>query len=184
MTGERTLHEQFIAWLKKHGFVWFHSRMDKPTSQACGDPDFIVVKGRTCAFVEFKMPKGKLSEAQERRFSGLGQAGACVCVAKDLGAAIAHVEAEFSQGGDAKCGSMIQVHQCQSKTGTTLERSSSNGADQSNPASAPSRLYIAHSKNLGDVVVARNLEGHLGAIRLASGADLENLPRLTGAVVI
>lgn len=155
MTGEKQLHEQVIAYLKRHGYAWFRSRMDKATSMACGDPDFIIVKGDKVAFVEMKMPKGKVSAVQHQRFDELHRAGCTVKIARDAADAIRYIETVM--GGNADLGHPE--------------------TPESHPEPA-SHIWITNSKALGDVVVARSQTGVLGAIRLATAADKANLSRL------
>lgn len=175
MRSEKDLHMAFSAWLRKQGIPYFHSRMDAKTSQACGDPDYICVFNGNCALVEFKWLKGKLSPAQKQRIEELETAGNAVCVAYDLQTAISHIESVFgsnavlghpgasgqalSEGGDEPCAEIGVTRQRQS--------SASNGAGQSNPEPAP-KLWLAKSRDLGDVVVERNPQtGAMGFRRLA-----------------
>lgn len=62
---ESLLHNQIIAECKRRGWIYFHSRMDKPTGATIGTPDFILAAdgGRTF-FIECKAAVGKLSTAQ------------------------------------------------------------------------------------------------------------------------
>lgn len=63
---EAKLHEQIIADCQRRGWYYVHSRMDQPTTQEAGTPDFIIYaeNGRNFA-VECKARKGKLSATQQ-----------------------------------------------------------------------------------------------------------------------
>ena len=82
MRGERAIHDELSAWLKREGYVYFHSRMDAKTSTQVGDPDFVIARGQRVAFVEIKTQHGKLSKEQLRRHEELANAGCVVKVAR------------------------------------------------------------------------------------------------------
>lgn len=83
----------------------------------------------------------------------------------------------LSEGGDATCPQESNGGQIE---GLTQQPRTSNGAGQSNPEPAP-KLWLAKSRDLGDVVVQRNPEGHMGFVRLAKAEDF-TLPRWTEAL--
>lgn len=151
------MHREFEAWLKRNGYAFFHSRMDRPTSQQCGDPDFLVVKGQTCAFCEMKTSKGKVSPAQMARIAQLVAAGCLVKIARNVEEAIEHIESVF---GSKRAGEAYSA--------------------PNEPSSAPPepKFWVTHSRSLGDVVVCKGGNGDLAAIRLATAADCAGLPRL------
>lgn len=62
---EKDLHEQIIQECKTRGWFYVHSRMDKPTTTACGVTDFIIATrhGRTL-WIEVKRPGSKLTPSQ------------------------------------------------------------------------------------------------------------------------
>ncbi|MBA3351648.1 MAG: hypothetical protein H0U23_04340 [Blastocatellia bacterium] len=128
MRSERELHDQFSAWLRKNGYAWFHSRMDKPTSMTCGDPDFAVFRDTGVAFFEMKVGRNKLSRAQEKRVAELEAAGCPVFVVRTLEDAIGHVERIW--GPEA-----------------------ATEAPAKPVAPASEKLYAASSRDLGDIVV-------------------------------
>ena len=152
MRGERAIHEALNAWLRREGYAWFRSRMDQRTSTSVGDPDFVIARGQRVAFVEIKTQHGKLSKEQLRRHEELAQAGCIVKVARSLEDAIQWVDHEM------------------------------NGV-KAEPAPQPSQkpvFWISYwAKGGKDVVVARDLTGELGFIRIASELDKERFPRLT-----
>lgn len=163
MTGEKALHDQFCAWLKRNGYVWRRDRMDKRTTAATGsEPDFWVAKGNRVAMVEMKVGKNRTSPEQDKRFDELAQAGCTVRIARTLEQAVAHIESEFGSGA---------------------------ATEPPAASSAPSRpfleqeFYWTHSSSLAcAVVVAKNRDGHWGAIRIAKPEDLERLARLPQGV--
>jgi Holliday junction resolvase-like predicted endonuclease len=152
MRGERAIHDELSAWLKREGYVFFHSRMDAKTSTSVGDPDYVIARGQRVAFVEIKTHHGKLSPAQHRRHDELARAGCVVKVARSLEDAVKWVEHEM------------------------------NGV-KAEPVATPSEkpvFWVAYWPVGGkDVVVARDLTGELGFIRIASDLDKERFPRLT-----
>lgn len=189
--GEKSLHQQFEAWLRKHGIPWSHDRMDKKTSAKDADPDFRCYRTGRVAFVEFKHGKNKLSAAQVSRIEELKAAGCHVCVAYDLETAIQHVQTALgiendvqeppeaqkqalSEGGDAPC-------PCTS-TETMLGCSS---ADQQFKPLVCAGVPIATSANfriakiLGtDWVIAPDVDGVWDRIRRASALDIANFKRV------
>ena len=112
----------------------------------------LIARGQRVAFVEIKTQHGKLSKEQLRRHEELANAGCVVKVARSLEDAIQWVDHEM------------------------------NGV-KAEPASPPSQkpvFWIAYWPTGGkDVVVARDLTGDLGFIRIASDLDKERFPRLT-----
>ena len=153
MKGEQAIHEELVAYLKREGYAFFHSRMDQRTSTQVGDPDFVICRNARAAFIELKMPKGILSPAQVARHAELARAGCAVMVARSLEEAVAWIVAEF--GGEQPRELPIPTQQ---------------------PAPV---FFIAHWKTANkDVVVARDLKGDLGFIRLATDLDKGRFPRL------
>lgn len=65
VTREKDLHEQIINECKNRGWFYVHSRMDLPTTTACGVTDFVIATtdGRTL-WIECKRAGGKLTPAQ------------------------------------------------------------------------------------------------------------------------
>lgn len=63
---EREIHDQIITLLKRIGWPYFHSRMDKPTTNQLGCPDFIIAapNGYTL-WVEVKTQNGKQTPEQQ-----------------------------------------------------------------------------------------------------------------------
>lgn len=63
---EKDLHEQIIQECKTRGWFYVHSRMDMPTTTACGVTDFIIATsdGRTL-WIEVKRKGGKVTPAQQ-----------------------------------------------------------------------------------------------------------------------
>lgn len=62
---ESLLHNQIICECKRRQWIYFHSRMDRPTGSTIGQPDFILLlpNGRTL-LIECKSKTGKLSSEQ------------------------------------------------------------------------------------------------------------------------
>src|SRR5438132_793422 len=94
---ESDLHKEFIAWLNARRIPFLHSRTDRRTTTALGDPDFFVLwEGRVLG-IECKIDKNKLSDAQEKRIAYLKQAGVRVEVARTLQECIVAVTLHLGQ---------------------------------------------------------------------------------------
>lgn len=98
--SEKDLHRQIRQLLDAKGIVYFESRMDRPTTQRKGVPDFIFAVWRRCeAWIypvawECKIGKGKLSSEQEETFKRLQRppnAWQCTVI-RSLDEAIAELE--------------------------------------------------------------------------------------------
>lgn len=92
--AEKEMHKQFSNWLNLHGIFFIHSRMDRPSSQNLGVPDFIFACGKLTAIpaaVEFKTPDGKLSDDQMICIARMQDNGWQVRVAKSVDEAIRFV---------------------------------------------------------------------------------------------
>ena len=61
---EAQLHYQIQEYCLARGWLPIHSRMDKPTTQALGVSDFVIVTPKTVFFVECKRPGAKLTPPQ------------------------------------------------------------------------------------------------------------------------
>lgn len=62
---EDKLHEQILEECHRRRWLVVHSRMDRPTTQGLGVPDFIIlVQGGRLLLVEAKARQGKLSIPQ------------------------------------------------------------------------------------------------------------------------
>jgi len=87
-SNEQTLHYTIASECARRRFYVVHSRMDRPTTQAIGTPDFIVaLPGGRTLWVECKRPGGKLRPEQ-------GVARHCL-LALDHIHAVVHTIAEF-----------------------------------------------------------------------------------------
>lgn len=64
--AEKQEHDELITYLKHKGWFYRHSRMDKPTTEQVGQPDFIVGLYGRGVCIEFKLPGRKLTKAQEQ----------------------------------------------------------------------------------------------------------------------
>ncbi len=82
--NERELHQRFSAWLNARWIPFLHSRTDRKTTTACGDPDYLLALNGRCLFIEIKVDKNKLSPAQEARIGYLRTAGNRVEVCHSL----------------------------------------------------------------------------------------------------
>jgi hypothetical protein len=94
--AEADMHDQFATWLRYHAAVvpvpHVHSRMDRKSTIREGWPDFTVTWNGRVAFVEFKMPGNKLSQAQHDVARELVQAGMQVAVCHTVAEAIAYAK--------------------------------------------------------------------------------------------
>lgn len=63
---ERAIHDHICTTLKQIGWPYFHSRLDKPTTNQLGCPDFIIAApcGKTI-WIECKTPNAKQTIEQE-----------------------------------------------------------------------------------------------------------------------
>lgn len=62
---EKQEHEYLINWLNQREWFYVHSRMDKPTSNQKGIPDFVIGLLGWMICIEFKLAGRKLTQAQE-----------------------------------------------------------------------------------------------------------------------
>lgn len=62
---ESDLHDQITQFCRSQGWLVVHSRMDRPTTQAKGVTDFIIITPTTVLFIEVKRPGQKLSPDQQ-----------------------------------------------------------------------------------------------------------------------
>jgi len=76
VSREQRLHEQIITECRARRWLVIHSRMDRPTTQGLGVPDFVILADKGRLFlVEAKARQGKMSIAQlafEIQCEGLG----------------------------------------------------------------------------------------------------------------
>jgi hypothetical protein len=92
----------FYNWLllaSERGELEFdQSATHKPKTGRLGFPDFMIVPDhRPMFFIEFKMPEGRLSSAQDKRFKQLQELGCDVFIAHDADAAIKIVRRELEK---------------------------------------------------------------------------------------
>lgn len=82
---ERNLHEAIEAELRRRGWYYVHSRMDKRTTTAVGVPDFIAAApgGRTI-WIEAKARNEKPTKEQAAAHCWLRKHGHVVIVARSL----------------------------------------------------------------------------------------------------
>ena len=109
MLRESDLHKEFIAWLNARRIPFLHSRTDRRTTTALGDPDFFVLwEGRVLG-IECKIDKNKLSDAQEKRIAYLKQAGVRVEVARTLQECIVAVTLHLAPGNAIELPDLIRA---------------------------------------------------------------------------
>jgi hypothetical protein len=81
MVVERTLHSQFSSWLFRNKFMMpYHSDMSRRPTIAAGIPDFGIHRDGKILFIEFKVGKNQLNEAQEKCFAEMGAQGDVILV--------------------------------------------------------------------------------------------------------
>lgn len=85
---ERKMHQVFEADIRRRGWPYLHSRMDKAPTIRKGWPDFSVFNGPRAVCIEFKAEGGKLDQEQKECIAELTAAGVPVLVAYDLQSAI------------------------------------------------------------------------------------------------
>src|SRR5437016_12469518 len=109
MLRESDLHKEFIAWLNARRIPFVHSRTDRRTTTALGEPDFYVFwQGRVLG-IECKIDKNKLSEAQKKRIAYLKQAGVRVEVARTLQECIVATTLHLAPGNDVSLPELIRA---------------------------------------------------------------------------
>lgn len=73
---EAELHEQIAEYCRAHGWLAFHSRMDKKTGRTLGEPDFVIwAESPKVYLLECKRPGGKLSPVQNQTIAWLAKLG-------------------------------------------------------------------------------------------------------------
>lgn len=125
-SNERQFHRAFEAWMKSQNILFITSRMDRATTQQCGEPDYLCFENGRVLPLELKMPKtGKLSKDQVFRHAEYHKAGCRVFVVRELSAAIELVEAWRTQPSiydEVKTGvRTLFGQQWRQKPGTTNE---------------------------------------------------------------
>lgn len=97
---ERKMHDAFEQWLALHRseLYWDHSRMDKPTSNRVGHPDFVIQHGNRVTNIELKAPGGKLTDKQREVHDWIKAAGGQVYVCYSAAEAIDVVRLELLAG--------------------------------------------------------------------------------------
>jgi hypothetical protein len=84
MSEIRDLHEPLIAWLKAEGILYRRSRSVRQSSEACGEPDFLIMENGRVLPIELKVKTGKLSTAQVFRHAEYARANCRVFVCREL----------------------------------------------------------------------------------------------------
>ena len=162
MKEERRLHDEFEKYLIDHNYLYIHSRMDKPTTNQVGLPDFVVFTGygQVC-LIEFKTATGKVRPKQKVYFDKLAHRGYSVKIARSVQEAVKWLlennSSELQHGIE---------------TGAI-------GRPQDNPYLSP--LYVADS-SAGKMVVQKSGAQGWQFVRAATENDVATLPRRTGAV--
>lgn len=65
VANESELHNQILDACKQRGWYVIHSRMDRPSTNGVGAPDFVVVTNASVVFIECKSKTGKLRPEQQ-----------------------------------------------------------------------------------------------------------------------
>lgn len=81
---ESDLHDQIEAECRRQGWVSIHSRMDRPTTTACGVCDFIIIARGEVFFFECKSRSGKLSISQLGFIAAMEKNGRTVHVVRSF----------------------------------------------------------------------------------------------------
>lgn len=184
MRSERDLHMAFEAWLKKQGILYLHGRMDKRATINTGWPDFSCFQNGKTAFVEAKWGKGKLSPEQAECIEKLVAAGFRVSISRTLEEACSHIQSVFGlnepqQPIAAQNGANLDRDKDMPVACSVCGKSHLEGYCDGGKALTGPEMWWTYSRSLAcNVVVARNQEGHLGAIRIAKQGDLERLRKL------
>src|SRR5690348_16200205 len=63
---ESQIHNQFVAWLRKHEIPYLRHRMDRKSGIQTGWPDFTVLWMSRVVCIEIKTSKGRVSNQQHR----------------------------------------------------------------------------------------------------------------------
>jgi hypothetical protein len=92
-SDESELHAQILAECRRRGWMVIHSRMDKPTTNGVGSPDFVIygTKGARegtqypeVFTIEAKSKNGKLSPAQHAMIAQAVRYGHAIHVVRSL----------------------------------------------------------------------------------------------------
>lgn len=92
---EREMHDQFSAWLRINGIPFIHARTDLRSTIQKGWPDFTVLWRGGAVCIEFKMPKGIISEEQRETMKRLQETGSIVVIFTNSQEAIHLVKSHF-----------------------------------------------------------------------------------------
>ena len=136
---EALLHKEFSAWLNEQGIPFIHSRTDKRTTTALGDPDYFILYGGRVLGIEIKVGKNMLSKAQALRIMDLRTAGVHVVILRSLEACREEVynwfyDAKTERQGDVKCPNPKKDIMAQD---ITTQSTTCSGAVTSKPETAP-----------------------------------------------
>lgn len=95
---EREMHDLFLSWLNLHRdeVYWDHSRMDRPTNNRVGHPDFVLQRAGRALNIELKLPGGTLSDKQELVHAWIVHSGGLVHVCYSAQDAIELTKTEFT----------------------------------------------------------------------------------------
>lgn len=80
---EKTIHDQFSAFLNRHEIPFIHSPMNRKSSIAQGQPDYTILKP-PWFMVEFKTPPNGLTTVQRDRIAFLEKQGNTVLVITEV----------------------------------------------------------------------------------------------------
>lgn len=212
MSEVRTLHEPFKAWLNKRQVPYVYHRPDQRSGIRKGWPDFTVLWMSHVCCIEFKTAKGKISPDQEACHKHIRRSGNRVVVARSVEEAIeacrnilctdwrdpahsgltkGHLSECFEKlketvrntGAETPANGKVDAIGVELVNGFPLHRGKTEQTQIPANGYATQHFFIAKDRHVGSVVVAKDLEGNLAAIRAASQHDLATLPELTAAVL-
>lgn len=93
---EREMHDQFAAWLRINGIPFIHARTDRKSTIQEGWPDFTVIYQGLALCIEFKMPNGRLSDAQTTCIGTIWNTGTRGFILTDSKSAIDKTKEHFN----------------------------------------------------------------------------------------
>lgn len=179
---ESQVHQAFSMWLNKHEIPHVHSRTDRKTSTAVGDPDYFVFWCSRVVAIEIKVGKGRLSLAQAKRIAYIRRSGNKVEICRSVEECIEAVKNILCEGklGD-EATPINQRPSFKEEFAAMKSEVAKVPANGKHSVTRPIEQFRIGNWQGQDYVFSLNLDGSYRMTRKASAADIINFKRLEGA---